>query len=494
MRTLEFEDDGLLSQSLKHDLSDGLHGRCIDRELIDGVLKSANDELLQRGLVTSRAYIKPQDVQGGHLRISVFPGRLERVVEKPGMETTALLKMTFYGQQEQVLNLRELETALETIERLASVEASFDILPSDQPGFSQVVVKLKEGRPWHLQLGFSFNDDTNEPKATVSYEYDNPFRIGDRLRIRYNDDNLRSSNQGNEGHELGYEFPVGAYLYDLSASGLTYKRWVAGLNDTYLSEGDTQSLRLGVTKTVYRDQNDRLSLEFSLSSKDTETYFAGERIDVSSFRTTTARLDVSHNHNANWGTVASSLGVSRGLDWFGAREDDYFGRQSGLEDDALLQFTKWTWSERLSVPLFRSRWSWRSQLQAQYADEPLYSSEQLAVGGVYSVRGYQVPLSGSRGYFLRNDLVQSFNSPSTDPFDDAPVSKTVSWHIGYDYGEVLCSGGQNESCGVVAGLGLGFDLSSAQFQMALRWGYPLRETRFDSADSSRFDAFITWIF
>ncbi len=494
LRNLQVEDEGLISRSQLETWQADHVGQCVDRKLIAAILQSINNDLLQRGYVTSRAFIKPQDVRDGALVISIFPGRIARIVEKPQMETTPLIVTAFSRQQGQVLNLRDLETALETIERLPSVSAEFDIVPSQEQGYSEVVVKVRETRKWRLQLGFSFNDDENEPKATISYQQDNPFRVNDQLRVRYNDDALRSSTQGNEGWELGYEFPLGNYLLDVAVGDLSYKRWVSGLNDRYLSEGDTRTLSLAVSRTVFRDQDDRATLGLSLAHKNTETFFAGERIDVSSFKTTVADLSLSHTRLASWGSLVSTIHLYQGLDWFGARDDDYFGQESGLEDDAVLQFTKWTINEQLNMPFAHSRWAWRSQLHAQYADDLLYSSEQISVGSLYTVRGYQVPLSGSRGYFFRNDLVRSFTEERTDPFDAEPSSKRLSWHVGLDYGEVACRGGQNESCGIVSGLGLGFDLSSTHFQMALRWGYPLKKTQYDAADDSRFDVFVTWMF
>ncbi len=493
LNTLVIEGESLVSPQTVAGLQQRLSGQCIDSSLVGIVLQTLNGYLLEQGFVTSRAFVEAQDVRDGRLVIKIFPGRIDRIVEKRGMKPTPRVAMAFPDLEGRVLNLRDLENALEAIERLPSVDAEFEILPSTRPGYSSLVVATREDKRWRLQLGFNFKREDNEPEATLDFSLDNPFHINDQLVIKYNDDSLRQSHQGNEGHELSYSFPYGRYLFDFSVSDLSYKRWVAGINADYLSRGDTLGLKLGLGTKLFRDQADKVELNFSIAHKDTETYFAGERVDVSSYKTTIALLSLVHTRLSSWGRLVSTIGLHQGLDWFGAREDDYFGQESGLEDDAVLQFRKWTVDERLNMPFSAGRWSWNSQLHVQYAEDALYSSEQLAIGSLFTVRGYQAPLSGSSGYYFRNDLVRTYQEQQTDPFSLEPGRKHVSWRAGLDYGEILCRGGQNESCGVVAGAGVGFDVGSRHFRMSLRWGYPLRKTRFDAAEESRFEASITWL-
>lgn len=61
---------------------------------------------------------------------------------------------------------------------------------------------------------------------------------------------------------------------------------------------------------------------------------------------------------------------------------------------------------------------------AQISNDYLYGTEQISIGGAYSIRGFQKQgLSGSRGWYTRNDL--SF-----------PVNEYFSPYIAYDIGRI----------------------------------------------------------
>ena len=87
-------------------------GECLGVGQLNELLKAITQFYIDRGYVTSRAYLPQQDLSSGELRVIVVEGRLE------GLDSSTLasdreLAMGFPGQPGDVLDLRELEQLVE---------------------------------------------------------------------------------------------------------------------------------------------------------------------------------------------------------------------------------------------------------------------------------------------------------------------------------------------------------------------------------------------
>jgi len=49
-----------------------------------------------------------------------------------------------------VLNLRDLETSLEMMNRVSSSQSKFEIVPGDKEGQSNIKIKTEKSSPYHL--------------------------------------------------------------------------------------------------------------------------------------------------------------------------------------------------------------------------------------------------------------------------------------------------------------------------------------------------------
>ncbi|QGM38080.1 Hemolysin transporter protein ShlB precursor [Pseudomonas aeruginosa] len=100
------------------------------------LLKAVTDHYLDRGYVTTRAYLPQQDLASGTLRIIVVEGRLE------GLDSSALaspreLAMSFPGRTGELLDLRELEQLVDQLSRLPSRQAQLELVPGSEVGGSR---------------------------------------------------------------------------------------------------------------------------------------------------------------------------------------------------------------------------------------------------------------------------------------------------------------------------------------------------------------------
>ncbi len=486
---VDIEASGLPGESDRSALTRPFLGSCIDGDLIRSILSEISNDFIARGYVTTRPYLLEQDIRDGQIEVRILVGRIESIVDAESGATNSKIATAFLFNNE-VLNLRELETSLEAIERVTSVTANFEIRPGTQQGGSIVAIKTIESKPLRTELGVIAQTD-QDAQLSFQAKFDNPFDINDIVEFRYNSGEVLRTYQSNRSRELIYSFPLGSYLFALNHSDIRYDQRVQGINGSFLSEGDTVSDELQVSKIVSRSQSGKLTLAFALELKDSRSFFDGELIDVSSYKTSQVSLELRHDWLQPWGQISTSYRYHQGLDTYGARDDDYYTIEDGFESEARLQFEKFNLDSQLYYYLADPAWYASFKLHLQYSDDILFDNDKLYLGSPYTVRGYSSALSGSNAWYLRSDLTRQLQSV-VNPFSGNPLTKSISLSAGIDYGEVKCEVDNRDVCGDIYGLGLGIEISDANFNGRIIWGHPLKEIGDDIGDQDIYLLDLRW--
>jgi hemolysin activation/secretion protein len=166
--------------------------------------------------------------------------------------------------------------------------------------------------------------------------------------------------------------------------------------------GNTYAHLVGWNYLFSRSQTSKSGIDLTLSVRRTER-------EVNNLQLTPQRLSVlrvAGNRLSRFvagegrGYWTIELGVSRGLNAFAASDD----APELQREDAHSQFTKLDVSASLAVPIGFG-WNYRGSTTGQWSRVALFSSEQIYIGGVASVRGFrESSVSGDRGGYLRNEL------------------------------------------------------------------------------------------
>ncbi len=479
------DETRLLPIAERERVFDAVVGRCIDPALLRELLTRLSNAYLERGYVTTRPYLPEQDISDGSLEVGVVVGTLEAVVDAATGASDRRLAAAFAGVGE-ILNLRRLETALETLERVASVSASFEIRPGERPGASIVAVELVETRPWRLELGVNGQTDLDD-RLSLLFAADNLLEINDTLRVQANSGEVREALQTNRSGEIEYALGIGSYWLALAHAEVDFEQRVQGINDSFLSTGESVTDTLRVGRLLARGQRHRIAASLALELKDSRNFFAGQLLDVSSYRTSQLLLELDHDHYPAWGRWRTRYRLHRGLDRYGARDDDYFTPDQGFDNPARLQFDKFVLDSAAEIALDEQ--VLQIQLVLQYSDDILFAADQLSLGSPYTVRGYSSALAGSNAGYLRADLVRPLRAAGR-----TAVGKALQVSVGVDYGEVKCEAGNDDVCGEIYGVGAGLAWSDANFAGQLQWGHPLKELADGVGDKDQFLLDLRWRF
>jgi len=473
LNRIDLGDNEILNKKHQRELFRQYMGRCIDGKLLKAIIADVSGFYMKHGNITTRPYLKKQTIADGQIEISVLKGSVEDIVDADTRKSSARIKTAFAFQKGRLLNLRDIETALEMINRPPSSDATFAIKPGSKPGASIIEVKSHDTSPWHLQLGLTGRRQAvrNEIFLTAEASVDNPLNINDILTFRLNGNRVQRERQSTRAGELNYAFPVSSYLLEFIASRFFYRQGVQGVNDTFLADGHADGLRVRVGKVLIRDQTQKINVAVSIYHKNSKNFLAGQLIQVSSYKTTLLQLDVTHAWLQHWGSLTATYSYYQGTDWFGARKDGFFGAQTGAQGQARLQFRKHTLDVDLNYRFPDKSYRFTSRAYIQRTLDELFDNDKLSVGGDYTVRGYpDGSLYGNNAWYVRNDLMKSW-AVNLNP----ATLQSFSLFTGFDYGHVRCEADNPFSCGNIYGAVAGMSSQGRHLTSSLTLGWPLKK-------------------
>jgi hemolysin activation/secretion protein len=443
-----------LARIVKQNIIDRYIGHCLGVTEIEQILGEITKDYISRGYITTRVYLPQQDLSSGKLEILVLEGTLGKIKLEDGGRNSIRLGGVFPSAGE-LLNLRDLEQGIDQVNKLSSNNAQMDIKPGAEAGTSDVVISNTPGNPLHA----SVNTDNQGSESTGKNEAGVTV-IGDRL-LSLNELMLFTHREAvpndwerkySESNSFSFVVPIGYSTFSISTSRSRYVSTIlapSGLDLQFKGSSSSDSYRLD--RTMYRNQSTRFSLSGTLTVKDSKSYLAGEYLAVSSRSLSVLDLGSNVSTGVLGGAFSMDVGYSKGLDFAGALKDP-----DNLPGDApRAQFGKYT----LGVSYFRpfrigsTDYAFSSQFSGQRANDTLYGSEQMLIGGIYSVRGFtKNTLSGDHGYYMRNELSAS---PSLAIGDQR---LPVRLYAGIDFGKVT-NRVPNVPSGRLVGAAVGFSTS-----------------------------------
>jgi hemolysin activation/secretion protein len=447
-------------------------GKCLGAQGINLLLTRAQDALVARGYVTSRVLAEPQDLKSGQLALTFVPGRLRGVRFAPGAEGSAARHATtlwnaFAGQAGEVLNLRDLEQTLENFKRVPTAEADFKIEPADgAPGYSDVVMAYTQARP--VRISASLDDagskGTGRYQGSTTLSYDNPTTLNDLFYVTFNHD-LRGvvpEDRGTRGHTAHYSLPWDYWLFAATTSRSRYFQTVAGAVQDYVYRGTSLSAEIKVTRLVYRDAQRKSSLSVRGFQRQSNNFIDDTEVEVQRRKVGGWELGFNHREYLGAGLLDASAAYKRGTGAFGSMPapEEAFGEGSSRAGVASADMT-------LTAPfeLAQTKLRYSSTWRAQWNRGPLTPQDRFAIGGRYSVRGFdgESSLSAERGWTLRNELAVAL----------APAGPEL--YVGADAGRVGGPSSDRLVGRALAGAVVGLRGGVQNIQLDLFAGGPLRK-------------------
>lgn len=452
-----------VSASSLQQITRGYKHRCIGVGDITALLKSLTDLYLDKGFVTSRAYVPPQDIAGTRLlRLVVVEGTISDIyINGKSTEESASLATAFPGVKGDVANIRDIEQGLEQINRLPSNDAKMSMLPGSEDGTSILNVENKPGKRWNASVSNSNlgQETTGYSQTNVTLGFDDVVGVNDLWGFSYGRTGPDYPWGGDgRGHSSSYSInasvPYGYWTYSANGSWYTYDSSIPGNFGAINTSGDSGQIGFNVDRVVLRDKDSITTLRGGLNYKQTNNFLLGSRIEVGSRRYTIGTFGLSRSQRALGGVIALDFAVDQGLDLFGAV--DAGAPAAGTADP---RFTRFTTTSSISRPFEAAghQFEVTTLLNAQYSPDNMFGGEQMGLGGSSNVRGLREGIIfGNNGFFNRNELV--WRTMPWEGTNAAPILGELRPYVGLDYGHVFAQERFDISAGDLASWTIGAKL------------------------------------
>ena len=242
-------------------------GRCLGTEGIHIVLKRVQSALVAKGYVTTRVLVGTQDLSTGTLALTIVPGHIRAIRFTADSSERATAWTAFPMKAGDLLNLRDIEQALENLKRAPTAEADIQIVPSEgtalRPGDSDLLVTWKQGLPLRLTLTAddSGTKASGKRQGSATVSGDDLLSLHDLFYLTLNHDLERNAEiQGTQGGTVFYSVPFGYWLFSVSHNTYSYHQTVAGASQRYVYSGDSANNDIRLSRLVWRDANSKTTL------------------------------------------------------------------------------------------------------------------------------------------------------------------------------------------------------------------------------------------
>lgn len=434
--------------------------QCLSLDRINQLVRAISEWYVQRGYITSRAFLTEQNLSHGTLNITVLEGKLEAIHLQGA--SARQLNMAFPTRAGRILNLRDIEQGMEQINRLRTTPVQIEIIPSTQPGYS--IVNLTSTPEFPLTLGLNMDNSgqrsTGIGQLSASLVGNDLLGVADRWFVSGGRSSAFSDWRDAQNFQAGVSVPYGYGLLDYSYSWSNYhSRFNANSFDWY-SNGDNISNRLSGSWVLFRNGQIKTGLQVGLNHYVSHNWLNETLLQSSSRKLTSLQIGFNHTQKIAGGVATLNPMLSRGMPWFDAESD-----KGKSHDFPKAEFRKWSVSSSYQRPVTQKMW-WLSSFYAQWSPDRLYGSERLTIGGENSVRGYKEQyLSGDVGGYLRNELNYSLFT--------LPAIGEVSTTLALDGGWLQSDKQDRYAAGTLWGSSLGLGTRNAHVSTQLSLGIPV---------------------
>ena len=434
IKDIELSGADSLSDGEKARLLKPFIDQCLGVTQLNELLKVITDHYIEKGLVTSRAYLPQQDMSAGHLKVLVVEGKLEGLKGADGSKLSDReLGMAFPGKAGELVNLREIEQMVDQLNRLPSNQAQMELSPGKAVGGSEVLVKNTPQTPWRAGLSRS-NDgqrSTGEQQWGTTFDWDSPLGLADQLNLRGGHDAMTDHQHTSNNAMLNYSLPWGWWNFTYTYSQSEYRSQAQSNGFNFKQTGDSENHQLRVERVIHRDAVSKTSVSTGLSYLRTNNFIEDSKLKLSSNRISEAQFGINHGRRVGSAFVNLDLGMQEGIGILDAQGN---GHPGPGEPDARYRKYSATASYLQPFKVWGESFSFSSLMTGQRSEDVLFSPQRTSLGGQSSIRGYKdQSLSGDSGGYWRNDL--RWSRPVSLEWL-RPVFAEYGTSLGYDQGVI----------------------------------------------------------
>lgn len=402
-------------------------GRCLGAKGVNIAAERAQRTLVAHGYVTSRVLVQPQSFDTGRPVLSLVPGRLRAARFADGTSARATAINALSARPGDILNLRDIEQALENFKRVPTVESDIVIEPAASPDQSDLVISWQQANPFRFNasLDDSGTKATGKYQGSITVSYDHWWTLNDLFYVTYSHD-LGGGDpgiRGTNGKTVHYSLPWGRWLLGVTVSHSNYHQNVAGPFEVFTYSGSSDNADLSLSRVLHRDARSKTALSLKAWARRSDNFIDDAEVEPQRRATGGWALGFSHRQAFDHATLDLQFEHRRGTAAFNALPAP---EEKFAEGTSRLRVTTLDASLQTPWRLADSRGRYQLTLRGQWNSTPLAAPDRFAIGGRYTVRGFdgETSLSADRGLLVRNEFAVAIGDTAHEAY------------VGIDYGQV----------------------------------------------------------
>jgi hemolysin activation/secretion protein len=378
-------------------------GKYLGINRINLLLRRLTQAFIDAGYITTRAYVGSQNLASGSLEITVIPGRIEklryngRTLDK-GQWNDPGVRLALPFHEADLLRLADLEQGIDQLNRLRRNRAEMKILPGETPGGSIVEIDNPQADRFYYSIGADNQGGgaTGANRTRAGIEANDLLGLQESLSLAFV--GSLDTNALLASASLPWGYNTLSYAY-------SYSEFQTLIGDSALLFGTSRGHSFAFNRVVARSRAGKSAIDASLSLREARRDI--NNVELTPQRLAVLRLAYNQLRRFELGTVpgycSADIAVSRGLRAFSANHDP----ADLPREAARAQFSKLDVSAMLALQPTAAL-AYRGSIAGQWTREPLFSSEQIFIGGANTVRGFaEFARAGDRGFFSRHELAYS---------------------------------------------------------------------------------------
>ena len=236
----------------------------------------------------------------------------------------------------------------------------------------------------------------------------NALGLNELLSVNYNGRiNSPDVPADTEGDYAIFSIPFGWWTFGVTGSTSRYQQQIQGSVANFESLGTQRGISGWAQVSVHRDRDSQTSLQLQMQRRWNRSYIDRTEIGLQHQDLTDIQAAVLDSRKFGSLELDSEISYRQGLPTILGAQEDQPGRTSNLPT-ARYKLAVIDLAGR--VPLESSLLSgYRIEARGQYALNQPYGPDLFAVGGVYSVRGYDPDsaILGKSGWYARQELTRA---------------------------------------------------------------------------------------
>ena len=484
VKDYKFAGNTVFSQAELNKAIASFKNRPITFAQLVSVANTITEFYVNRGYITTGAYLPAQNLDSGIVQIQIVEGKLDDITIRvtKGRLNDKYIRDRITKKVSNPLNIDQLQESLQLLQLNPLIESvDAELSAGVEPGTNSLAVSVVGTDTFALQT--KLNNNRNPSIGTfergVKLEEANLFGIGDNIFFAF------ANTDGSNEYEGGYSFPLNSNDGSLSFDFRLAKNEIVETDDLESADIDIKSRNYNLTwrqpiiQRAKPEVTQELALSLTASRSESDTSILDVPQDISpgansqgEIRTSVLSLGQEWLQRNRQQVVAVSSQFNLGIDAFDATTND---------DEPDSQFFNWRGqvsylrllSDPQGTPAIGSTILLRSQLQL--ATEPLIPTEQFSLGGAATVRGYrQDALLTDSGFSASAELRLPIARI-------AKINGTLQFSPFIDFGTGWNSDDEDTEFSTLLGAGMGLSLQTeSRLSARVDWGIPLINNSFSN--------------